>query len=125
MKQFDMFKCEKCGTIVEGVLINKECCGDIEGLQKLEVKSADSTVEKHVPYIEEKEDGYLVKVGKETAHPMLPEHYIEMIEIYVDDFQYRKFLKPGDVPEAYFKVPKGKVIMAREYCNLHGLWKNN
>jgi superoxide reductase len=34
---------------------------------------------------------------------------------------YRKFLKPGEKPEAEFSV-SGKVV-AREYCNIHGLWK--
>ncbi|MDR1834497.1 MAG: hypothetical protein LBQ96_01700 [Fusobacteriaceae bacterium] len=33
-------------------------------------------------------------------------------------------MKPGDEPEALFSVPKGASVVAREYCNLHGLWKN-
>lgn len=124
MKQFDVFKCGKCGTLFESFLVEDGCCGPIEGLEVLEAKCADSTVEKHVPYIEEVADGYIVKVGREVAHPMIPEHYIEMIELFVDDFQYRKYLKPGEAPEAYFKVPKGKNVWAREYCNIHGLWKD-
>ena len=35
---------------------------------------------------------------------------------------YRKELKPGDKPEAVF-LTNEKVEAAREYCNLHGLWK--
>jgi superoxide reductase len=31
-------------------------------------------------------------------------------------------VKPGVAPEATFKIAAGKVT-AREYCNLHGLWK--
>ena len=54
---------------------------------------------------------------------MLDAHYIVMIEILVDgDKLYRKYLKPGDAPEAFFEVPKGETVKAREYCNLHGLW---
>ena len=34
----------------------------------------------------------------------------------------RQFLNPGDAPEAEFKVASENVT-AREYCNLHGLWK--
>jgi superoxide reductase len=32
-------------------------------------------------------------------------------------------LAPGGVPEATFQV-KGEKVTAREYCNLHGLWKS-
>jgi superoxide reductase len=34
----------------------------------------------------------------------------------------RKHLKPGEKPEAVFMC-KAEKIEAREYCNLHGLWK--
>ena len=34
----------------------------------------------------------------------------------------RKYLKPGEKPQAEFKSDSDKVI-AREYCNLHGLWQ--
>jgi superoxide reductase len=33
----------------------------------------------------------------------------------------RKYLKPGDAPEAEFRTGAAEVT-AREYCNLHGLW---
>lgn len=122
MKKFDIFKCKDCPTVIEALL---DCgCDTIEGFEKLEEKTADASLEKHVPYVEEHEDGYLVKVGKETAHPMKEDHYIQFIEIIIDgDRLYRKYLKPGDEPLACFKVIKGKDVVAREYCNLHGLWK--
>jgi superoxide reductase len=31
-------------------------------------------------------------------------------------------LKPGEAPEASFNIQAEKIV-AREYCNLHGLWK--
>jgi superoxide reductase len=37
---------------------------------------------------------------------------------------YRQYLKPGEKAVATFSI-EGKVAGAREYCNLHGLWKNN
>ncbi|HEX9971253.1 MAG TPA: desulfoferrodoxin family protein, partial [bacterium] len=46
----------------------------------------------------------------------------EFIELMADGKVYRKFLKPGDKPEATFEVAATK-LTAREYCNLHGLWK--
>ncbi|MDR1831420.1 MAG: desulfoferrodoxin [Fusobacteriaceae bacterium] len=93
--------------------------------EALEEKSQDAAVEKHVPYVEETAEGYVVKVGKAAKHPMAPEHFIEFIEILVDgSFLYRKYLNPGEEPEALFQVPKGGSVSAREYCNVHGLWKN-
>jgi superoxide reductase len=38
------------------------------------------------------------------------------------DKAYRRFLNPGEAPEATFALQADKVT-ARAYCNLHGLWK--
>ena len=84
-------------------------------------QSADWKQEKHVPVIEKVDGGIKVKVG-EVAHPMEEKHYIEWIEIIADGKADRQFLKPGEAPEAVFKV-EAKSVTAREYCNLHGLWK--
>jgi superoxide reductase len=81
----------------------------------------DAAVEKHVPVIEVTADGIKVKVGQ-VAHPMTEVHLIQWIEVIVDDTLSRVWLKPGDAPEAFFKM-KGSKITAREYCNLHGHWK--
>ncbi len=123
MKKFDILKVKDYPVILEALIVDDESVV-LEGVEHLVEKREDASLEKHVPYVEEKEDGYLVKVGKETAHPMTEAHYIQMIEICVDDFLYRKYLKPEDAPEAYFKVPKGESVCAREYCNIHGLWSN-
>jgi superoxide reductase len=53
---------------------------------------------------------------------MEAEHYIEWVEVIVGGKAYRQFLKPGEEPEATFCVDADQVT-AREYCNLHGLWK--
>ena len=121
--KMQVYKCELCGNIVEvlhagdGALV---CCG--KPMVLMEEKTADSSTEKHVPYIERKDNGYLVKVGQNTAHPMQEEHYIEWIELIIDGVVYRKFLSPSDAPEAFFEVASGSEVSAREYCNLHGLW---
>jgi len=83
--------------------------------------TVDAAKEKHVPVIEKVEGGYKVKVGS-VAHPMTDEHYIEWIELLADGKAYRQFLNPGDTPEATFHIGATSVA-AREYCNLHGLWK--
>lgn len=118
-----VYKCEKCGNIVlmlhggAGALI---CCGEPMGL--LDEQTADMAVEKHVPVIEETEDGYFVKVGS-VPHPMEAQHYIEWIELVVGPVVHRKFLKPGDAPEASFRSEKSDSVYAREYCNIHKLWR--
>lgn len=123
-KKFGVYKCEICGNIVEvlhegvGTLV---CCG--QPMKLMEEQTADMETEKHVPYIKREGNKYVVKVGKNTEHPMTPEHYIEWIELVVDGVVYKKFLKPGDKPIAEFEVPEGKEVFAREYCNIHGLWK--
>ncbi|MEM5813057.1 MAG: desulfoferrodoxin [Candidatus Aenigmatarchaeota archaeon] len=122
-KRFEIYKCNICGNIVEvlhegsGTLV---CCG--VPMEKLIEKTEDTGKEKHVPVIEILKDSIKVKVGS-VPHPMEEKHYIEWIELIVDDASYKKFLKPGEKPEAEFCV-KGNKIEAREYCNLHGLWKS-
>jgi superoxide reductase len=53
---------------------------------------------------------------------MEDKHYIEWIEILADNRTYKKFLNPGDKPEAFFEID-ATTVTAREYCNLHGHWK--
>ena len=50
-------------------------------------------------------------------------HYIEWVEIITNGRVYREFLKPGDKPEAKFEI-KAEKIEAREYCNIHKLWRS-
>ena len=117
-----IYKCEICGNIVEvihtgaGELV---CCG--QPMKLLLENTTDAATEKHVPVIEKSDSSITVKVGS-VAHPMEEKHYIEFIELLADGRVYRKFLKPGDSPEATFEISAEKVN-AREYCNIHGLWK--
>ena len=120
--RLEIYKCEICGNIVEmlhegeGELV---CCGQP---MKLYVENTtDAAKEKHVPVVEKSEGGYKVKIGS-VPHPMEEKHYIEWIEVIADGKAYRRFLKPGETPEAVFCIDTEK-ITAREYCNLHGLWK--
>ncbi|MEA3500018.1 MAG: desulfoferrodoxin [Candidatus Marinimicrobia bacterium] len=120
----EVYKCEICGNIVELVNVGGGelvCCGQPMKLQ--EEKTEDSSTEKHVPFIIKDSDKVTVKVGENTAHPMMEKHYIQWIELLADGKVYRQFLKPDDKPEAVFYVKADKVS-AREYCNLHGLWKS-
>lgn len=120
-EKLQVYKCEVCGNIVEmlhagmGELV---CCG--QPMKLFVENTVDAAKEKHVPVKESGDAGVTVKVGS-VAHPMEEKHYIEWIEVIADGKIYRQFLEPGQAPEAFFPV-KGDVT-AREYCNLHGLWK--
>ena len=121
-KQLQIYKCTLCGNIVEvlhggdGELV---CCG--QPMSKLAGQTAEAAKEKHVPVIEKIDGGYKVKVGS-VPHPMEEKHYIEWIELIADAKAYRQFLQPGTPAEAVFHV-KADSVSAREYCNVHGLWK--
>ena len=122
--KLDIYKCEKCGNIVEvlnGGIGQLVCCG--EPMELLDEKTADAATEKHVPVITKFDTGYKVRVGS-VQHPMLEEHYIQWIELLADGKAYRQFLEPGNEPEAAFNV-QADSVSAREYCNVHGLWKGN
>ncbi|MCX8012950.1 MAG: desulfoferrodoxin [Rectinema sp.] len=117
-----VYKCMKCGNIVEvlhagaGELV---CCG--EPMVLITENTVDAAKEKHVPVLEKTAEGWWVKVGA-VPHPMEEKHYIEWIELIADDASHRVFLAPGQEPKAFFPV-KAEKVSAREYCNLHGLWK--
>lgn len=122
-EKLQIYKCETCGNIVEmlhpgdGELV---CCG--APMKLFTENTVDAAKEKHIPVIEKIDGGFRVKVGS-IPHPMEEKHYIEWIEVITDDNRvYRQFLKPGKTPEAVFLIAASK-IMAREYCNVHGLWK--
>lgn len=120
--RLDIFKCAKCGTIVEVMnpgTCNPSCCGS--EMTYMKEGSTDGAAEKHVPVITRIDGGYKVTVGS-VAHPMTAEHSIEWIELVAGDDSLTHFLKPGEAPEAVFKTDAEKVT-ARAYCNLHGHWK--
>lgn len=121
-KHLELYKCEICGNIVqimhegEGELI---CCG--KPMTKLTPHTIEEEMnEKHVPvFIEDK-----VQVGS-TPHPMVKEHYIEFIQCMTADKKYiqTKFLHPEHAPD--MNLDKQDYTLAREYCNIHGLWAGN
>ena len=117
-----IYKCPICGNVVEvlhtgiGQLV---CCG--QPMELVQPKTEDIGQEKHLPVIEKSEGKITVKIGS-IPHPMEEAHYIEWIEITANNHIYKKFLQPGDAPEAVFEITAENVT-AREYCNIHGLWQ--
>ena len=118
-----VYKCNVCGHIIEilnpgaGQLV---CCG--QPMELLSEKTTDEGLEKHVPVIEKTENGFKIKVGS-IPHPMEAAHYIQWIELIADGIILQKHLNPGEAPEAEFCL-KAEKVEAREYCNIHGLWKS-
>jgi superoxide reductase len=122
-KRLQIYKCDICGNVVEVLHVGQGqlvCCG--KPMKLLDEQTADASTEKHVPVIEKTADGLMVKVGS-VPHPMEEAHYIEWVQIMAGGNAYRIFLKPGNPPEGTFKGDIGSVA-AREYCNVHGLWKS-
>ncbi len=121
-KKNEIYKCEKSGLMVE-VLQDAEgtpmCCGEL--MKLLRENTTDGAKEKHVPVVEKVEGGYRVTVGS-VEHPMTDAHYIQWIELVTPTGVLRHNLTPQDKPVAEFKTDATEVE-AREYCNLHGLWK--
>ena len=122
--EMKFYRCSHCGqivAIVKGTGVPVICCG--EPMQEIVAGTTDASVEKHVPVWEVNGDVVKVKVGA-AEHPMLDVHYIEWIAVQTKQGNQRKALKPGEAPEACFKICDGDEVEAvYAYCNLHSLWK--
>jgi len=121
--RFEVYKCESCGNVVEvlhGGGGEPVCCG--KPMKLFRENTVDASKEKHLPVIEKLPDGIKVSVGS-IPHPMEEKHYIEWIEILAGDKVIRQYLKSGQAPVAVFEGVSAPSVTAREYCNLHGLWK--
>ncbi len=118
------YVCEHCGNIIEFVKesgVPVVCCG--EKMKEIVPGSVDAAVEKHVPVVTVEGNTVKVFIG-DVEHPMVEEHYIGWIAIETEQGTQRKYLKPGEKPEAVFALAEGdKLVAAYEWCNLHGLWK--
>ena len=121
-----IWKCAECGIVFEALQPCEKgdecipaCCG--RGLTRLVANHSDGAGEKHVPVAQAVGEQLKVTVGA-VAHPMTEMHYIMWIEVIDGEQVFRKYLKPGDTPEALFPVRLRSGLVLREYCNLHGLW---
>jgi superoxide reductase len=118
-----VYKCQSCGNIVEvlhasaGELV---CCE--QPMLLLAENTVDASKEKHVPVLTRVPGGVKVAIGS-VAHPMEEKHFIEFIELLAGEQVQRRFLHPGEAPVAFFETAENHVA-AREYCNLHGLWRS-
>ena len=120
-KRYEIYECEICGNVVEVLHPGKGqlvCCG--QPMKLMEGRKEEQGYEKHLPVVENRDGKIFVKVGS-IPHPMEEKHFIEMIEVITKDGRLmRKYLEPGERPEAEFDI--GEIKEAREYCTIHGLW---
>ena len=116
--------CEHCGNIVEYIKesgVPVMCCG--QKMTELVPGTSDGAHEKHVPVVTIENDKVIVEIGA-VEHPMVEAHYIQWIAIETTKGSQRVKLEYTDKPRAEFRLVDGeKFISAYEYCNLHGLWK--
>ena len=120
MKFYYCKHCKNIITFVKEVNPNIVCCN--EKMVELVPGSVDAAHEKHIPVVDINENKVTVCIGS-VEHPMQVEHYIEWIILETTKGVYRKYLNPGEKPEATFVLEEGeKVVSTYEYCNLHGLW---
>ncbi len=128
-KQMEVYKCgkEMIIEVIKGACCCSDkchdlsCCGEPMKLQT--ANTVDAAREKHVPVFESQDCGVLVKVGS-VAHPMTEEHSILWVEVINGDYVNRKYLHPGEAPEAAFYIEAQAGLTIRAYCNLHGLWES-
>lgn len=122
----EIYRCNICGNMVEVLHIGTgklECCQNT--MELLGEREEGIGPEKHIPVLEETDQGVKVKIGS-IPHPMEENHCIEWMEVIADDQVHRKVLKPGNAPEAEFNVKMDDIsqIRVREYCSIHGLWRS-
>lgn len=124
-QNFEFYKCNICGTLVEvvqegaGELV---CCNEPMELLTPH-QNEDVHFEHHLPVLNKTED-YQEIVISETPHPMEKEHFIEFIEVYSKGNKkiMRRYLNPND--EAKMRVPICfEIEKAVAMCNVHGLWE--
>lgn len=122
-KLYEIYVCKHCGNVISVVTAaggKLVCCGEPMLLQM--ENTTDAAQEKHIPIITVAGTKATVVVGS-VVHPMTPEHHIAWVEIQQGNKVQRVQLEPNGEPKAVFTVEEGIPITAREYCNLHGLWK--
>ncbi len=119
----EIYVCKHCGNVMEMLSTGgavPECCGEKMTLQ-IE-NTTDGAHEKHIPIVTVQGNQATVTVGS-VPHPMEEQHFIMWVEIQQADKTQRAIFRPGQEPRAVFTIEEGVPVSAREYCNLHGLWK--
>jgi desulfoferrodoxin-like iron-binding protein len=102
--------------------------GGVHTVENLD--TADDFSKKHVPFVSFERAGDVVtltvEVGHYVAHPNLPDHWIELIEIVANGAPIATYYFAAGVvaPKvtAVAALDPGTKVVVFERCNLHGLW---
>lgn len=124
-EKLEFYKCNVCGNLIQVILSGTGelvCCGQKMNLQVVQHDS-NELGEKHAPKLEYRDTKKIVQV---MSHPMVPEHYVEFIEVYNKNKTelHLKYFKPCETPEFDITYTSDD-IEAVEFCNIHGLWGEN
>lgn len=119
------YKCPVCNDVACKVVDDGHqlfCCE--KPMKELIPNTIEASKEKHIP-VAEYIDGKLTVFVGEVLHPMLLEHHIAYINVEINDQILHQKLAIDAEPVATFYLGNyhGKITLY-EYCNIHGLWKN-
>jgi superoxide reductase len=95
-----------------------------------DIDAADDFHKKHIPFVSFTREGDVVtievEVGHYVSHPNLPDHWIDLIEIYANMGPIASFNFAAGVvaPKviAHAMLDPGTKIDVTGRCNLHGIW---
>lgn len=117
-----VFYIDKKTNTVFMKLSNNDIRADVS-LEPLIENTSEGVKEKHLPLVNQVDATIHVSVG-EIMHPMEEEHYITTVFLETNRGIHSATLLPGQQPNVSFTLSKSeKPIAVYEYCNLHGLWK--
>ena len=91
------------------------CCGQP---MKLQVANTGRQLRKACTGSETVSGGF--RLGGSAAHPMIPEHYIEWIDLVSAEGNCRRFLNPGEIPEVEFKSAETASARSIVTCTAFG-----
>lgn len=117
-----LFYIDKNTNTVFIKLSNNDIRADVS-LEPLNENTSDGATEKHLPLV--KQNGAIIEVSVgEIMHPMEESHFITTIFLETTLGFHSMTLTPGSRPEvSFYLADNEKAIAVYEYCNLHGLWK--
>ena len=104
-EKLQLYKCEICGNLVQVILNGAGelvCCNQPMTLQ-IPQHDKSELGEKHAPKTEFRDDKKFVQV---ISHPMIPEHYIQFIEVLDKDNK-----------EVIVNNQHYKILILRKKCN--------
>jgi len=124
------------GAMLEAVQIAKPVLGEEAGAQKPQTAKDPNNMTPleahHVPKIEPAnaapKAGEPLPIAITIEHPMLPEHHIIHIEVFMDDQKIGTYTLTPEVMKPALTItltPKKPFdLVVQDLCNLHGLWEN-